>query len=102
MTVFFWCSWHKREQLMRGVLAFALALIAATAAAQDRIPIVASTTDPRALVEAVGGERVAVASIAPATIDAEDYVPKPQDVARVAAARLAGRGGPDRSEEDTS
>jgi ABC-type Zn uptake system ZnuABC Zn-binding protein ZnuA len=80
---------------MRGVLALALTLIAAVAAAQERIPVVTSTTDLRALVAAVGGERVAVASIAPATIDAEDYVPKPQDVARVAGARLAVRIGLD-------
>jgi ABC-type Zn uptake system ZnuABC Zn-binding protein ZnuA len=65
------------------------------AAAQERLPVVASTTDLRALVEAVGGARVAVASIAPATMDAEDYVPKPQDVARIAGARLAVRVGLD-------
>jgi ABC-type Zn uptake system ZnuABC Zn-binding protein ZnuA len=77
-----------------GVIA-SLSLLVGGAVAQERIPIVASTTDLRALVEAVGGERVAVASIAPAAIDAEDYVPKPQDVARVAGARLAVRVGLD-------
>ena len=71
-------------------------LFAATGAlAQDRLPVVASTTDLKALVEAVGGARVAVTSIAPASMDAEDYSPKPQDVARVAGARLAVRVGLD-------
>jgi len=72
-----------------------LLLAAASAPAQDRIPVVASTTDLKALVEAVGGSRVAVTSIAPATMDAEDYSPKPQDVARVAGARLVVRVGLD-------
>ena len=72
-----------------------LLLAAASAPAQDRIPVVASTTDLKALVEAVGGARVAVTSIAPATMDAEDYSPKPQDVARVAGARLVVRVGLD-------
>jgi len=72
-----------------------LLLIAGSAAAQERLPVVATTTDLRALVEAVGGEHVAVTSIAPPTLDAEDFRPKPQDVARLAGARLAVRVGLD-------
>ena len=80
--------------LARGLVA-CLLIAASGALAQERLPVVASTTDLRSLVEAVGGARVAVASIAPAIIDAEDYVPKPQDVARLANARLAVRVGLD-------
>ena len=39
-----------------------------------------TTTDLRSLTEAVGGDRIAVASLVPASMDAEDYQPKPQDV----------------------
>src|SRR5205807_8048447 len=60
-----------------------------------RIPVVTTTTDLKALVEVVGGAGVAVTSIAPATMDAEDYQPKPQDVARVGGARLVVRVGLD-------
>src|ERR1700724_2721360 len=81
---------------MRRILGIALVLAAASGApAQERLAIVTSTTDLKALVEAVGGERVAVTSIAPATMDAEDYQPKPQDVARLGGARLAVRVGLD-------
>ncbi len=77
------------------LLAVSLLFVAAGAHGQDRLPIVTSTTSLKALVEAVGGERVAVTSIAPATMDAEDYQPKPQDVSRVKSARLAVRVGLD-------
>jgi ABC-type Zn uptake system ZnuABC Zn-binding protein ZnuA len=81
---------------MRRILGIALVLAAASGApAQERLAIVTSTTDLKALVEAVGGERVAVTSIAPATMDAEDYQSKPQDVARLGGARLAVRVGLD-------
>jgi ABC-type Zn uptake system ZnuABC Zn-binding protein ZnuA len=80
-----------RAPLLAVPLLFALG----SAAAQDRLPVIASTTDLKALVEAVGAERVAVVNVAPAGMDAEDYVPKPQDVARVAGARLAVRVGLD-------
>ena len=81
---------------MRRISGIVFLLIAATGAcAQERLPVVTSTTDLKSLVEAVGGERVIVASIAPAAMDAEDYQPKPQDVARLAGARLAVRVGLD-------
>jgi ABC-type Zn uptake system ZnuABC Zn-binding protein ZnuA len=81
--------------VLRALSIVVLIAAAGVASAQERLPVVTSTTDLKALVEAVGGERVAVTSIAPATMDAEDYQPKPQDVARVAAARLAVRVGLD-------
>jgi ABC-type Zn uptake system ZnuABC Zn-binding protein ZnuA len=63
--------------------------------AQDRIQVVTTTTDLRSLTEAVGGERVAVVSLVPANLDAEDYQPKPQDVLRLKNARLLVRVGLD-------
>jgi ABC-type Zn uptake system ZnuABC Zn-binding protein ZnuA len=80
------------------VLRFVLIILCLTgvpAAAQERIAVVTTTTDLRSLVEAVGGERVAVVSLVPARIDAEDYQPKPQDVARLKNARLVVRVGLD-------
>jgi ABC-type Zn uptake system ZnuABC Zn-binding protein ZnuA len=61
----------------------------------ERIEVVTTTTDLRSLVEAVGGERVAVVNLAPATMDAEEYQPKPQDVVRLKNARLLVRVGLD-------
>jgi ABC-type Zn uptake system ZnuABC Zn-binding protein ZnuA len=81
---------------MRCVVAFALVVaLTCGVAAEERLAVVTTTTDLKALVEAVGGERVKVASIAPATMDAEDYQPRPQDVSRLKAARLVVRVGLD-------
>src|SRR5476651_2718629 len=63
--------------------------------AQDRIPIVTTTTVLRSLTEAVGGERIAAVSLVPAQMDAEEYQPKPQDVLRLKAARMFVRVGLD-------
>jgi zinc/manganese transport system substrate-binding protein/zinc transport system substrate-binding protein len=62
---------------------------------EDRIEVVTTTTDLRSLVEAVGGERVAAVSLAPATMAAEDYQPKPQDILRLKNARMLVRVGLD-------
>ena len=62
---------------------------------QERIPVVTTTTDLRSLTEAVGGERVAVVSLVPPTIDAEEYQAKPQDALRLKSARLFVRVGLD-------
>src|SRR6185503_15188006 len=45
--------------------------------------------------EAVGGERIAVVSLVPPTMDAEEYQPKPQDVLRLKQARMLVRVGLD-------
>jgi zinc/manganese transport system substrate-binding protein/zinc transport system substrate-binding protein len=83
----------------RPLFAFALVAwwlaFAAAATAQERLAIVTTTTDMRSLTEAVGGDRVAVTSLAPASFDPEDYQPKPQDLARVKQARLVVRVGLD-------
>jgi ABC-type Zn uptake system ZnuABC Zn-binding protein ZnuA len=80
------------------VLRFVLPILCATltaAAAQERLAVVTTTTDLRSLVEAVGGDRVAVVSLVPGAVDAEEYQPKPQDVSRLKNARLVVRVGLD-------
>jgi ABC-type Zn uptake system ZnuABC Zn-binding protein ZnuA len=69
--------------------------VASPAIAQERIPVVTTTTDLRSLTEAVGGERVAAMSLVPPNMDAEDYQPKPQDVLRLRNARMLVRVGLD-------
>jgi ABC-type Zn uptake system ZnuABC Zn-binding protein ZnuA len=73
----------------------ALVLFSAVAIAQERMPIVATTSDLRSLVEMVGADRVAVSHLVPPHTDAEDYQPKPQDVQRLKSARLVLRVGAD-------
>jgi ABC-type Zn uptake system ZnuABC Zn-binding protein ZnuA len=77
-------------------LAFVLALFvtaAGTVAAQERLRIVATTSDLRSLAKAVGGEAVIVSSIVPPGERAENYVAKVQDVAILKNARLVVRAG---------
>ncbi|TMJ02169.1 MAG: zinc ABC transporter substrate-binding protein [Alphaproteobacteria bacterium] len=76
-------------------LVAACCALAFPAHAQDRIDVVTTTTDLRSLTEAVGGERVAVVSIVPAGMDAEEYQAKPQDVSRLRNARMIVRVGLD-------
>lgn len=63
--------------------------------AQERIPIVTTTTVLRSLTEAIGGARVTAASLVPPSMDAEDYQPKAQDVVRLKNARMLVRVGLD-------
>lgn len=63
--------------------------------AQEHIQVVTTTTDLRSLTEAVGGERVAVVSLVPPNMNAEDYQPKPQDVLRLKNAQMLVRVGLD-------
>jgi zinc/manganese transport system substrate-binding protein/zinc transport system substrate-binding protein len=69
--------------------------LASSALAEERIEVVTTTTDLRSLTEAVGGERVAVTSLVPAGLDAEEYQPKPQDALRLKSARAFVRIGLD-------
>jgi ABC-type Zn uptake system ZnuABC Zn-binding protein ZnuA len=81
---------------MRCIVGFVLVVaLTCGVAAEERLAVVTTTTDLKALVEAVGGARVEVTSIAPATMDAEDYQPKPLDVSRLKGARLVVRVGLD-------
>ncbi|HXF65069.1 MAG TPA: metal ABC transporter substrate-binding protein [Burkholderiales bacterium] len=78
------------------LLFLAWVLFAASgAAAQERLRLVATTTDLKSLAEAVGGERVAVASIVPPNVDPHEYQPKPQDLHRIRDATLLLRVGVD-------
>ena len=77
-------------------LASGLALGQTTPArAEDRIRVVATTTDLRSLTETVGGDFIDAVSLVPANFDAEEYQPKPQDVLRLKDARLVVRVGLD-------
>ena len=57
--------------------------------------MVTTTTDLRSLVEEVGGNQVEATSLVPSAVDAEEYQPKPQDIARLKDARLLVRVGLD-------
>ena len=71
------------------------ATAAAPAVAAARLRVVATTTDLQSLVEAVGGERVAVTHIVSPNQDPEDYQPRPQDLHRIKEAALVVRIGVD-------
>jgi len=84
----------------RGARAVALALLLALAAgpahgAGGPLPIVTTTTDLKALVEAVGGDRVAVESLAPPQVDPHTVEIKPGQLARLRSAALLVRIGLD-------
>jgi ABC-type Zn uptake system ZnuABC Zn-binding protein ZnuA len=83
------------RRMLRLALGAACVASAAPGVAQDRIPVVTTTTVLRSLVEAVGGDRVAVVSLVPASLDAEDYQAKPQDILRLKNARVLVRVGLD-------
>ena len=59
------------------------------------LPIVTTTTDLKALVEAVGGDRVAVESLAPPLVDPHAVEVKPGQLARLRDAALLVRIGLD-------
>jgi ABC-type Zn uptake system ZnuABC Zn-binding protein ZnuA len=80
------------------LVAVAIALLLAgiaPAQVQERLVIVTTTSDLRSLAQAVGGERVNVAALVPPGFDPEEYQPRPQDLARVAKARVVVRVGLD-------
>jgi ABC-type Zn uptake system ZnuABC Zn-binding protein ZnuA len=70
-------------------------LLAAASHAAEPLRIVATTPDLRSLAEAVGGELVSVTSLVPPNLDAEEYQPKPHDIARLRDARLVVQVGLD-------
>ena len=81
--------------MIRGALWALAGLVAPAMAAEPPLAVVTTTTDLKVLVEAVGGERVAVSSIVPPTVDAETYEPRPRDLERLRGARLVARIGLD-------
>ena len=80
---------------MRGALAGALLWLAAAPAWGGPLPVVTTTTDLKALVEAVGGDRVRVASLAPALHDPHSVEVKPGALAELRGAALLVRIGLD-------
>jgi ABC-type Zn uptake system ZnuABC Zn-binding protein ZnuA len=81
---------------VRGALAGALLWLAAAPAwGGAPLPIVTTTTDLKALVEAVGGDRVRVVSLAPALHDPHSVEVKPGALADLKAAALLVRIGLD-------
>jgi ABC-type Zn uptake system ZnuABC Zn-binding protein ZnuA len=81
-------------------IAFVLALAAALlppgrAAAQEKLHVVATSADLKALVEAVGGERVAVESLTVPEQDPHAVELKPAQLARLRGAALLVRVGLD-------
>jgi ABC-type Zn uptake system ZnuABC Zn-binding protein ZnuA len=80
---------------VRGALAGALLWLAAAPAWGGPLPIVTTTTDLKALVEAVGGDRVRVASLAPALHDPHSVEVKPGALAELRGAALLVRIGLD-------
>src|ERR1700716_1747760 len=83
------CAARRASTSMRCVVAFALvAALTCGVAAEEGLAVVTTTTDLKALAEAGGGEAGRGPRSAPATMDAEDYHPRPQAVSRLKAARL--------------
>ena len=81
---------------MRRALAVALLLAAAAPArGGGPIPVVTTSTDLRSLVEAVGGDRVRVLSLAPPIHEPHAVEVKPSQLAEVKAAALLVRIGLD-------
>src|ERR1051325_6712426 len=83
----------RRAHLAAAIAAWCALGVAAFA--REQIEVVTTTTDLRSLTEAVGGERVTVASLVPPGMDAEEYQPKPQDALRLKSARAFVRVGLD-------
>lgn len=74
------------------LIALSCALIS-TALGQDRLRVITTTSDLRALVKAVGAERVAVSSLVPAGERPEYYQPRLQDTLILKGAQVVVRAG---------
>jgi ABC-type Zn uptake system ZnuABC Zn-binding protein ZnuA len=79
------------QRRMRGLLAGALSLIAATALAQPLV--VATTPDLKAIVDAVSGGTVRTAALVPPGADPEAFEPRPSHLGLVREAELLVRVG---------
>ena len=96
-----WCPWvpacagTSGRWVARALAVMVLVVLGSPAVAQDRLPVIATTTDLRSLTEAVGGDRVAVVNLVPPNLDPEEYQPRPQDLTRLKQARLVVRVGLD-------
>jgi len=91
-------SLYKAVGIVVGVFPFVLALVlvaAAPAWGGSPLAVVATSTDLKALVEAVGGDRVEVESLAPPLQDPHAVEVKPGQLAKLKAAALLVRIGLD-------
>ena len=84
-----------RRGAARCVCVLALAFFALPASGGPPLRVVATTTDLASLVEAVGGNRVTVESLAPALADPHAVDVKPAQIARLRTADLLVRIGLD-------
>jgi ABC-type Zn uptake system ZnuABC Zn-binding protein ZnuA len=84
-----------RRGAARFACVLALALFASPAWSAPPLRVVATTTDLASLVEAVGGNRVAVESLAPALADPHALDVKPAQIARLHTADVLVRVGLD-------
>ena len=73
--------------MLRWCVVLASLLLAGPAAAEDRIPVVASFSVIADMLGEVGGDRIDIMTIVGPGGDCELYQPTPADVARVARAR---------------
>ncbi len=91
-------SLYKAVGIVVGVFPFVLALVlvaAAPAWGGGPLPIVTTSTDLKSLVEAVGGDRVQVESLAPPLQDPHAVEVKPGQLAKLKASALLVRIGLD-------
>jgi len=88
-------SWPPARRLAWALFASVSVAMAAPALADAPFRVVATTSDLRSLVEAVGGDRIAATAIVPPSQDPEEYQPRPQDLQRLRNAALVVRVGVD-------
>ena len=84
-----------RAVTLAGWLVVVLLVAPAAAFAQAKLRLVATTADLASLAEVVGGERLAVSTIVPPGLDAEEYQPRPRDLERLRDANAVIRVGVD-------
>ena len=68
------------------------------ASGEDRLPVVATTTQVADLVANVGGERVEMQALLGPDVDPHDYEPRPSDAQAIAEAKVVVRSGGDLDE----
>ena len=78
-----------------GMTLFLAALFAGAATAQPRLNLVATTAELHSLAVEVGGDLVSATHIIPAGQDAENFQPRPRDLARLRDAQAVLRVGVD-------
>ena len=90
----FWLS-GGRNLARRLFRVLQVLLLSAPVFAHCAVSVVTTTADLRSMTEALGGDRIHVTSLVPNAGDAENYVPRPQDVERLRQAQLIVRVGVD-------